>query len=97
MPDSNDPLTDFILTLLDDDEGINEEAYGKMMYALSLMNMNDLVSWLDSNVRATDGRFYVLEGYGRTVLGNTTSQSLTSFQALLNRKNALSVKTGHSR
>lgn len=61
MPDSNDPLTDFILTLLDDDEGINEESYGKMMYALSLMNMNDLVSWLDSNVRATDGRFYVLE------------------------------------
>ena len=59
MPDRDDPLTDFILTALDDDEGINEEAYGKMMYAISLMNMDDLVSWLDSNVDAIDGRFFI--------------------------------------
>ena len=59
MPDRDDPLTDFILTALDDDEGINEEAYGKMMYALTLMNMDDLVSWLDSNVDAIDGRFFI--------------------------------------
>ena len=59
MPDRDDPLTDFILTTLDDDEGINEEAYGKMMYAISLMNMDDLVSWLDSNVEAQDGRFFI--------------------------------------
>ena len=59
MPDRDDPLTDFILTALDDDEGINEEAYGKMMYALALMNMTDLASWLDSNVDAQDGRFFI--------------------------------------
>ena len=59
MPDRDDPLTDFILTLLDDDEGINEEAYGKMMYALALMDMNDLMSWLDANVEAQDCRFFI--------------------------------------
>ena len=59
MPDRDDPLTDFILTALDDDEGINEEAYGKMMYAISLMNMSDLVKWLDANVDAIDGRFFI--------------------------------------
>ena len=59
MLDRNDPLTDFILTALDDDEGINEEAYGKMMYAISLMNMSDLVEWLDANVDAIDGRFFI--------------------------------------
>ena len=59
MLDRNDPLTDFILTALDDDEGINEEAYGKMMYAISLMNMSDLVKWLDANVDAIDGRFFI--------------------------------------
>tara|TARA_R110000751_G_scaffold6661_1_gene28244 strand:+ start:2009 stop:2269 length:261 start_codon:yes stop_codon:yes gene_type:complete len=59
MPDRNDPLTDFILTLLDDDEGISEEAYGKLMYALALMNMTDLISWLDYNISAGDCRFYI--------------------------------------
>lgn len=59
MPDRDDPLTDFILTALDDDEGINEEAYSKMMYAISLMNMSDLVKWLDANVDAIDGRFFI--------------------------------------
>ena len=59
MPDRDDPLTDFILTALDDDEGINEEAYGKMMYALDLMNMTDLTNWLDSNVDSQDGRFFI--------------------------------------
>ena len=59
MPNRDDPLTDFILSALDDDEGINEEAYGKMMYALALMDMTDLVSWLDSNVDAQDGRFFI--------------------------------------
>ena len=59
MPDRDDPLTDFILTALDDDEGINEEAYGKMMFTISLMNMSDLVKWLDANVDAIDGRFFI--------------------------------------
>tara|TARA_Y100000114_G_scaffold156173_1_gene182410 strand:- start:2707 stop:2907 length:201 start_codon:yes stop_codon:yes gene_type:complete len=59
MPDRDDPLTDFILSALDDDEGINEEAYSKMMYAISLMNMSDLVKWLDANVDAIDGRFFI--------------------------------------
>ena len=59
MLDRSDPLTDFILTVLDDDEGINEEAYGKMMYTLALMNMTDLSTWLDSNVDAIDGRFFI--------------------------------------
>ena len=59
MLDRDDPLTDFILTALDDDEGINEEAYGKMMYALALMDMNDLMSWLDANIDAQDGRFFI--------------------------------------
>ena len=59
MLDRTDPLTDFILTVLDDDEGINEEAYGKMMYTLALMNMTDLSTWLDSNVDAIDGRFFI--------------------------------------
>jgi hypothetical protein len=59
MPDRNDPLTDFILTLLDDDEGISEEAYGKLMYTLALMDMTDLISWLDYNISAGDCRFYI--------------------------------------
>ena len=59
MLDRSDPLTDFILTVLDDDEGINEEAYGKMMYALALMNMTDLRHWLDANVDGQDGRFFI--------------------------------------
>ena len=59
MLDRSDPLTDFILTVLDEDEGINEEAYGKMMYTLALMNMTDLSTWLDSNVDAIDGRFFI--------------------------------------
>jgi len=59
MFDRTDPLTDFILTALDDDEGINEEAYGKMMYALALMDMNRLIRWLDINVEAVDGRFFI--------------------------------------
>ena len=59
MPDRDDPLTDFILSALDDDEGINEEAYGKMMYALTLMDMMDLCRWLDSNIDAIDGRFFI--------------------------------------
>jgi hypothetical protein len=59
MPDRDDPLTDFILSALDDDEGINEEAYGKMMYALTLMDMMDLRRWLDINVEAQDGRFFI--------------------------------------
>ena len=59
MPDRDDPLTDFILTALDDDEGISEDAYGKMMYALDLMDMVDLRIWLDANVDAQDGRFFI--------------------------------------
>ena len=59
MPDRDDPLTDFIISALDDDEGINEEAYGKMMYALALMDMMDLRHWLDVNVEAQDGRFFI--------------------------------------
>ena len=59
MPNRNEPLTDCILTALDDDEGINEEAYGKMMHALALMDMNDLMSWLDANIDAQDGRFFI--------------------------------------
>ena len=59
MPDRDDPLTDFILTLLDDDEGVNEAAYSKMMSTLSMMNMTDLIGFLDDNVDATGGRFYL--------------------------------------
>lgn len=59
MPDRDDPLTDFILSALDDDEGINEEAYGKMMCALTLMDMMDLRRWLDINVDTQDGRFFI--------------------------------------
>jgi|TARA_R110000803_G_scaffold3790_3_gene12910 hypothetical protein len=59
MPDRNDPLTDFILTLLDDDEGISEEAYGKLMYTLALMDMTDLISWLDYNISNAGCRFYI--------------------------------------
>ena len=59
MINPNDPLDAFVIALLDDDEGINEEAYEKLMDMLSKQGEADLLWFLDNNVEAADGRFFL--------------------------------------
>tara|TARA_B100000214_G_scaffold165797_1_gene118950 strand:- start:1663 stop:1875 length:213 start_codon:yes stop_codon:yes gene_type:complete len=55
----NDPLAAFVIALLDDDEGINEEAFEKLMDMLSKQGEADLLWFLEEHVDATDGRFFL--------------------------------------
>jgi len=55
----NDPLAAFVLALLDDDEGINEDAFEKLMDMLAKKGEADLLWFLDNNVDAADGRFFL--------------------------------------
>jgi len=55
----NDPLAAFVLALLDDDEGINEDAFAKLMDMLAKKGEADLLWFLDNNVDAADGRFFL--------------------------------------
>ncbi len=59
MINPNDPLAAFILALLDDDEGINEDAFEKLMLMLEKQGEADLLWFLDANADATDGRFFL--------------------------------------
>ena len=59
MINPNDPLAAFILALLDDDEGINEDAFEKLMLMLEKQGEADLLWFLDANTDATDGRFFL--------------------------------------
>ncbi len=59
MINPNDPLTAFVLALLDDDEGISEDAFEKLMSMLSKQGESDLLWFLDVNVNAVDDRFFL--------------------------------------
>lgn len=59
MINPNDPLAAFVLALLDDDEGINEDAFAKLMDMLAKKGEADLLWFLDNNVDAADGRFFL--------------------------------------
>ena len=59
MINPNDPLAAFVLALLDDDEGINEDAFEKLMDMLAKQGEADLLWFIDSNVDAADGRFFL--------------------------------------
>ena len=59
MINPNDPLAAFVIALLDDDEGINEDAFEKLMDMLSKQGEADLLWFLEANVDAADGRFFL--------------------------------------
>ena len=58
---SEEPTEDFVLSVLNDDEGISLESYNKLVYMLSLMDMQDLLTTLDDNVKIQDDRVFLLE------------------------------------
>lgn len=59
MINPNDPLADFAITLLNDDEGINEEAFEKFMVMLAKQGESDLLWWLDNNIDMSEGRAFL--------------------------------------
>lgn len=59
MINPNDPIAAFVLALLNDDEGINEDAFEKLMDMLAKQGEADLLWFLDNNVDAVDGRFFL--------------------------------------
>ena len=59
MINPEDPLTAFVIALLDDDHGISEQAFEKLMAMLGKQGEADLWSWLDRHVDSADGRFWL--------------------------------------
>ena len=59
MINPNDPLAAFVIALLDDDNGISEDAFDKLMAMLAKQGEADLWSWLDRHVDSADGRFWL--------------------------------------
>ena len=53
------PLTAFVIALLDDDHGISEDAFEKLMVMLSKKGEADLLWFLEEHADATDGRFFL--------------------------------------
>ncbi len=56
---SEDPTEDFVLSVLDDDEGISLESFNKLFYMLSLMNMHDLLNKLFYNIVTINDRVFL--------------------------------------
>ena len=59
MINTDDPLTAFVIALLDDDHGISEDAFDKLMGMLAKQGEADLWSWLDRNVKGGDDRVWL--------------------------------------
>ena len=59
MINPEDPLAAFVIALLDDDHGISEQAFEKLMAMLANQGEADLWSWLDRHVDSADGRFWL--------------------------------------
>ena len=59
MINPEDPLAAFVIALLDDDNGISEDAFEKLMVMLSKKGEADLVWFLEEHADATDGRFFL--------------------------------------
>ena len=60
---SEDPTEDFVLSILDDDEGISLGSFNKLVYMLSLMDTQDLLTNLDDNVEIQDDRVFMSSRY----------------------------------
>ena len=61
---SEDPIEDFVLSILDDDEGISLGSFNKLVYMLSLMDMQDFLNNLYDNIPITeDDRVYMPSRY----------------------------------
>jgi len=58
---SEDPIEDFALSILDDDAGISLGSFNKLVYVLSLMDMQDLLTALDDNIDIQDDRVFLPE------------------------------------
>mgnify|MGYP003624904246 CR=1 FL=1 len=54
-----DDLRKFVLSLLDDDSGVSEQAWEDMNDYLQNIGEFELLGELARNVGATDGRFYL--------------------------------------
>ena len=50
MINLEDPLAAFVIALLDDDNGISEQAFEKLMAMLGKQGEADLWAWLDRHV-----------------------------------------------
>ncbi len=59
MINLEDPLAAFVIALLDDDNGISEQAFEKLMAMLGKQGEADLWAWLDRHVDSADGRFWL--------------------------------------
>ena len=59
MINPEDPLTAFVIALLDDDNGISEQAFEKLMTMLAKQREADLWAWLERHVDSCDGRFWL--------------------------------------
>ena len=64
----NTELRDFLVNLLTDDDGISEKAFDHMCLVIDRMfpdgkNGPGFISEILRNVEATDGRFYLPEGW----------------------------------
>ena len=60
---SEDPTEDFVLSILDDDEGISLRSFNKLVYMLSLMDMQDLLTNLDDNIDIVEDRVFLPRRY----------------------------------
>lgn len=59
---TREDLRQFIFAVLDDDEGISEEAWGHLAELLHNTGEFEFLARLATMVDATDGRFYIKEG-----------------------------------
>ena len=60
---SEDPIEDFVLSILDDDEGISLGSFNKLVYVLSLMDTQDVLTNLDDNIDIIDDRVFLPSRY----------------------------------
>ena len=58
---SEDPIEDFVMSTLDDDEGISLDSYSKLVLMLSLMDMKTFLTFLDDNIEIQDDRVFLPE------------------------------------
>ena len=58
---SEDPIEDFVMSILDDDEGISLDSYNKLVLMLSLMDMKTFLTFLDDNIDIQDNRVFLPE------------------------------------
>ena len=59
MINSEDPLTAFVIALLDDDNGISEDTFEKLITMLVKQNQTEMLRYLFAHVDSADGRFWL--------------------------------------